>query len=715
MSGHKTGTAGLALAAAAIALASPSRAGATPDLVSANEVRAATYDNVATNRTFDFAATVAHPPVDTRLAIMDETGFTKVYLRGGALQVAGELKEGDKVRLVGGVFHSYVNGNNYACVNRLHVLGHGLPPKPKPATPREITSLDFRNRVVSLTGFIADVFRDEIDPQFTFFVLSDGSSSAFLALLGKPGDELPTHLIGATVEAVGMVNIPRMNTLNRKVQNVTVEIKDLGSIKILEKAPDNPFDVPALHTDGVSMQSYLDAGLRRRKVEGRVLAVWRDKALLRTTGELVSRVQFAEAPYPTCGAAIEAAGIPDTDFFRLNLSRAIWREAELAEDAPEPQPEPIDAEALLTDGKGNTKISAAHYGKLVTVSGILAAKPSMRLKDMRGELACGDMRLAIDLTSAPDALDGIDVGSAVEATGVCIIEAEVLRLQTPYPHIQDVFLAVRTPADVRVTKRPPWWTPGRLLAVVGTLLAALVAVVAWNRTLDRLARRRGRQLMREQIEREKATLKTDERTRLAVELHDSVAQNLSGVSMQIDAALRNYKSNERKMVGNLTLASTILKSSREELRNCLWDLRNHALDEDDMETAIRQTLKPVVDDTQIAIRFNVPRKKLSENTAHAVLRIIRELVSNAIRHGKATKIDIAGEEFGDGLRFAVSDNGTGFDVSAAPGPPQGHFGIIGIKERLRDFSGTVEIESSPGTGTKARIRLSYPSTPSHTS
>lgn len=696
----------LAIAAATVALLLPLWAGAAPDLASASDIRAATYDNAPTNRTFDFTATVAYPPVGTALAIIDDSGFSKVHLRESVLKTTRELTAGDKVHIVGGVFHSYGNGNNYACANKVDILEHGLPPKPTPATPREITSIDFRDRVVLLSGFIADVFRDEIDPRFIFIVLSDGANSAFLALLDETAAALPTHLVGATVEAVGLVNMPRMNTLNRKVQNVTIEIKDLSYIRILEKAPEDPFDIPALYTDGVDMQSYLDAGLRRRRIAGKVLAVWRDKALLKTTGELVSRVQFADAPYPKCGATIEAAGIPDTDFFRMNLSRAIWRETELAEDAPEPQPELIDAEALLTDGKGNTKISAAHYGKLVTVSGILAAKPSMRLKDMRGELACGDMRLAIDLSSAPDALEDIDLGSTVEVTGVCVIEAEVLRLQTPYPHIQDIFISVRTPADIRVTKRPPWWTPGRLLAVVGALLAALVVVVVWNRTLDRLARRRGRQLMREQIEREKATLKTDERTRLAVELHDSVAQNLSGVSMQIDAALRNYKSDEKKMVGNLTLASTILKSSREELRNCLWDLRNHALDEDDMNAAIRQTLRPVVDDTQIAISFNVPRKKLSENTAHAVLRIIRELVSNSIRHGKATKIDIAGEEFGNGLRFSVSDNGLGFEVASAPGPTQGHFGLIGIKERLRDFSGTMETESAPGKGTRTVITIS---------
>ena len=375
----------LAIAIAIAALAASLAEVCAADLASADEVRAATYDNAPTNRTFDFTATVAYPPIATALAIIDDSGFAKVHLRKDALKKTNEIKAGDKVHLIGGVFHSYNSGNNYADANNVYFLEHGQTPKPTPATPREITSTDFRDRVVSLSGFIADVFRDEIDPRFIFIVLYDGANSAFLALHGGTTDTLPAHLVGATVEAIGLVNIPRMNNLNRKVQNVIVEINDLGSIKVIEKAPDNPFDVPSLYSNGIGMQGYFDAGLRRRRVAGKVLAVWRDKALLKTTSGLVSRVQFAEVPYPKCNAAIEAAGIPDTDFFRLNLSRAIWRETKLAKDTPETQPEQIDAEALLTDGNGNTKISAAHYGKLVTVSGLLAAKPSMRIKDMRGE------------------------------------------------------------------------------------------------------------------------------------------------------------------------------------------------------------------------------------------------------------------------------------------------------------------------------------------
>ena len=125
-----------------------------------------------------------------------------------------------------------------------------------------------------------------------------------------------------------------------------------------------------------------------------------------------------------------------------------------------------------------------------------------------------------------------------------------------------------------------------------------------------------------------------------------------------------------------------------------------------MESAIRQTLRPILNDVRLAIRFNVPRTKLSDNTAHAVLRIIRELVSNSIKHGSATRIAIAGGIEKNRLMFSVSDNGCGFDAENTPGPAAGHFGLTGIRERLRGFAGTMHIESTGGKGTRTVISMS---------
>ena len=105
------------------------------------------------------------------------------------------------------------------------------------------------------------------------------------------------------------------------------------------------------------------------------------------------------------------------------------------------------------------------------------------------------------------------------------------------------------------------------------------------------------------------------------------------------------------------------------------------------------------------VRFNVSKSRISESATHAVLRIIRELVSNAIRHGGAKQIWIAGECDGGKMSFSVKDDGCGFDPENVPGPEQGHFGLLGIRERIEYFNGELKIESSPGAGTKVRVSI----------
>ena len=198
-------------------------------------------------------------------------------------------------------------------------------------------------------------------------------------------------------------------------------------------------------------------------------------------------------------------------------------------------------------------------------------------------------------------------------------------------------------------------------------------------------------------------LKVEERTRLAVELHDSLAQNLTGVSLEIDTAGKLAETDPKAMREHLGQATRTLKSCRDELRNCIWDLRNRALEEASLDEAIRQTLAPHVVGVDVAIRFNVPREMISDNTAHAILRSIRELAINAVRHGKATKIWIAGSIDGDNLLFSVRDNGMGFDPATSPGFAEG---LVGITERIEALEGEFNIESSPGSGAKATARIS---------
>ena len=226
-------------------------------------------------------------------------------------------------------------------------------------------------------------------------------------------------------------------------------------------------------------------------------------------------------------------------------------------------------------------------------------------------------------------------------------------------------------------------------------MVIIVVILLWNIALQRLSERRGRELADSAIAKAESDLKVFERTRLAVELHDSVAQNLTGASLALRG--KNYE-----------LAAQTLDSCRKDLRNCLWDLRNLTLDDGDINAAIRKTLAPHVGTAALTVRFSVPRERFTDNTTHAILRILRELATNAVRHGRATAIRIAGSIEGDRLLFSVRDDGCGFDPTAAPGMEEGHFGLQGIRDRVDALEGNVTIDSARGKGTKVTVSLHVP-------
>ena len=124
-----------------------------------------------------------------------------------------------------------------------------------------------------------------------------------------------------------------------------------------------------------------------------------------------------------------------------------------------------------------------------------------------------------------------------------------------------------------------------------------------------------------------------------------------------------------------------------------------------MDAAIRLSVAPVIGDAELTVRFNVPRERITDASAHAIIRIVRELASNAVRHGSARKVKIAGTIDEGMLMFSVTDDGCGFVVEQAPGIDECHFGLQGIRERVARFQGELKIESTPGKGTHVAVTI----------
>lgn len=654
------------------------------------------------NVLFSLSATVIFPlRQNLRLfAVSDSTGT--VILHRDAADRRKVLKNGDRIRVSGVTKRLDATAPcNAICTSIVHIA-HGTAPEPESITASDLNDGRYDDRLVRISGTVRDAFRDEIDPQWGFLVLRDGKETVYACFPSpNPSAIQMQHLTGAVISIPGLCST--QVTEPRHLSGRCLLFAGLDDVSIIHPAPKNPFDVPSLNAKRHTSASTI-SDMERRRIAGRVIAVWRrNRLLLRTPEGQIARIDLAGETSPRYGDSIEAAGNPETDLYRLNLSRAIWRTCSTVQP-PEATPQPMTADELLADANGRAAVQTRYHGQPITVRGIVRSMPSPNNPNDRLGLECDRRMIPVDASACQAAFKDVEIGCRIEVSGTFLVETENWRPNAPFPHIDGFALVVRTPDDVKILSRPPWWTPARLMTVIGALIAAIAGIFAWNRSLNRLAERRGRELTEETIARVTSDLKVGERTRLAIELHDSLSQNLTGASLEVETAAMLAPEGALQTLQHLNIAAKTLKSCREDLRNCLWDLRNDALGERTMDAAIRSTIAPHVGETDVTVRFNVSRELISDNTAHALLRIIRELVQNAVRHGGATSIGIAGCLENGKLHFSVRDNGCGFDANNVPGVRQGHFGIQGIRERMNQFGGEMRIDSRPGC-TKIAISI----------
>ena len=559
-----------------------------------------------------------------------------------------------------------------------------------------------RGPSTTLSGTVVDAFQDEFDANFRFLVIQNESGTHYATSPSVGIDvEFVNGLIGAEVKIDG-ISDPSPPP-NRKHLGPTVFIKGSKDIHVVKPAPTDPFAVPEVNQDFTTNPAGI-AYRGRHRMRGRVLAVWQGRsALIGRDGQApFSRIEFADGEAPRCGSFIEAVGYLETDLSSLNLTRARWRPTE-AEELPEPAMTNVTAKDLFSFD-GRPALNATFYGKAVRIAGTVLN----RTEGGRFQIDSGGMPVTVDVSALPAKAQTPEIGAKVEVAGICILDLSNWRPNDMFPRARGLFVAARTPDDVRVLARPSWWTMKRLLSVIVVLVGGLVAIIIWNLSLQALVVRRARQLYKADLKRATSELRVKDRTRLAVELHDALSQSLTGVSMEVEAAIRHGVGNPGEMTRHLAVADKVLKSCRNELRNSLWDLRNDALEGRDLDEAIRRTLLPHVRDIALRIRFNVPRSLLTDNATHEILRIIRELAVNGISHGGAKSIHVAGGIDGGRLLFSVRDDGTGFDPDSAPGVLQGHFGLEGVRERLRQLKGSLVFERMPGGGMRATVAIPLP-------
>lgn len=629
--------------------------------------------------------------------LKDDSGTVWLRLSDGR-----RVSPGDMLEVRGHSVPNFV-GNRTAEVDDFVRIGHVEPPTPidmdiHNIDPRERSSLMYKT--IRTCGIVINAFHDEIDPRFHHLIIRRGSGTlhASVPAADLTADDLDSFL-GAEVRITGTFMLHQGG--RRLFSGNTVYISSAAQIETLRGADDKTCDVPLLE-DVSHMDPAVIVATDLRRVEGVVTAVWHnDRFLVRTDdGRNVTVSLVKRRNPPRVGTRVCAIGFPDTDLFHVNLIDA----RVISSSQIHGIRETVDAtsiKALLSDGS-KRRFDVSRHGHVIRLSGAIADQPTA---DGRINLRDGDFTLPIDISACPSVAERLSEGSEVELTGVCIVETDSWRPNVVVPQVKGMALVMRSPNDVRIISGPPFLTVGRLSVAVVILLAFLLVAIVWNRVLNGLVNRRSRELIKEQIARTVSQFKIGERTRLAVELHDALSQNLAAVACLVGAARRAVDSGNATASEQLQTTERMLNSCRTELKHCLFDLRSDMLEQPKFADAIRVTLDQLHAKAEIVVRFGVPRTRMTDSTAHAILCIIRELVSNAIHHGKAGKIHVAGSIEGETLKFSVRDNGMGFDPNTCPGPREGHFGLDGIRDRVKRIGGDFRLDAAPGKGTYAVVTL----------
>ncbi len=315
---------------------------------------------------------------------------------------------------------------------------------------------------------------------------------------------------------------------------------------------------------------------------------------------------------------------------------------------------------------------------------------SVRLNPGAGDL---EVRFTALRFGSPDhlrfryRLEGAD-GAWVDAGG-----ARTVRFNNLQPGAYRLQLAARDPggewspqpAELAIEQLPRFhqtWLFKLLLAAALLLIAAL----AYHRHVTNLKGRYAAVVM--------------ERNRIAREWHDTLLAGLSGLAWQLQAARSRLISQPEHAPQALELAQRMVDHCQSEARRVIWDLRDGAEPSEPLPDAISSFLHRQREGRAIqgSVETIGSFVKLPHDLEQNALRVGQEAISNAVRHAAPSRIAVVVEYTAKQLMLRVSDDGRGF-VPEQRADAAGHFGILGVRERVLNFGGRFQMTSSPGEGT----------------
>jgi signal transduction histidine kinase len=252
-------------------------------------------------------------------------------------------------------------------------------------------------------------------------------------------------------------------------------------------------------------------------------------------------------------------------------------------------------------------------------------------------------------------------------------------------------LFLRSGGDVDIVSGPPWWDVRHLGEIALALIPlTLIGVLIYTRA-----------------EHWRMRAVVEERSRMAREIHDTLAQGFAGIALQLESVLQKPGPKGLE-IGPVAVACNMAQQSRREAHRSIAALRTlHT--EEALEDMLRKLLQTQVAGSQLelAVTTTGTPQRLSGECAGQVLRIAQEAVANTLQHALATRIEVRLVFEPDNLVVEIADDGRGFDVSGAPVAEREHFGITGMKERAANIKADFAIQSA-NAGTRITLKVPIP-------
>jgi len=196
-----------------------------------------------------------------------------------------------------------------------------------------------------------------------------------------------------------------------------------------------------------------------------------------------------------------------------------------------------------------------------------------------------------------------------------------------------------------------------------------------------------------------------ERNRIARELHDTLIQGFSGITMQMQALAGRLRTKDEREV----LDEIISDAGRclQETRRSVAGLRSTAGGVSGLASALAETARQITEQQDIRLRLKLDERpyELSPEVKYNLLRIAQEAVTNSVKHSGAHAIEVELDGNESGVRLSISDDGCGFGRDGKLRIEPLHYGMVGMRERANQIGAEFDVASTPGRGTQIRVSV----------